>query len=432
MVASPYLHPNRNLRQHRQPKRKELEEQQQEQQEQQQEQQKQQTTGSKRSRVAGPVEDQRAYLEGLKDPNALDFQSLDRYNSNGKKNMRKTLKNYWAKTPAVEVCLDGKNGRYYFDLAENIRNSQKPKQQPPIEQAGPLTTLMDPVLVVKDAHGLPLVVKCGEGITTSILPGNIGPRVMNAALEFCQHTGGGEKDAVRHASHVNGVRSTGDNTSASAQLVRSRCQLIHRAHTAKFDVKYSRGDKKLLLHAGPASLFQNRAREYLSPFLTRLQPLTQIQDVCFEHFLPQDYALYIKIAKALPKTSIDLNHKEPYPVEFGCWPSRSIVLNSPTAGHRDLDDTCWGFCCIVPQGNFTGGYLCLPTLGIKLFCPPGSIIFLRSYMLPHYISDFSGTRISFISFMHQDVVDYYQELLGDGSFVFPLDDMPSWYRKRYT
>jgi hypothetical protein len=85
MVASPYLHPNRNWRQHRQPKRRELEEQQQ---------QVQQTTGSKRSRVVDPVEDQPAYLEGIKDPNALDFQSLNRYNRNGKKNMQKTLKNY--------------------------------------------------------------------------------------------------------------------------------------------------------------------------------------------------------------------------------------------------------------------------------------------------------------------------------------------------
>jgi hypothetical protein len=119
-------------------------------------------------------------------------------------------------------------------------------------------------------------------------------------------------------------------------------------------------------------------------------------------------------------------------VQFGCWPSRSIALNSQTAGHCGSDDACWGFCCIVPQGDFTGGYLCLPTLGIQLSCPPGSIVFLRSYALPHYVSDFSGTRVGFVSFLLQDVVDYYQQSLKDHSFVFPLDDMPSWYRKRYT
>jgi hypothetical protein len=65
-----------------------------------------------------------------------------------------------------------------------------------------------------------------------------------AAPECPAGASGGEKDAVRHASHVNGVRSTGDGVLSSTQPVRSRCQLIHRAHTAKFDVKFSRGEKK--------------------------------------------------------------------------------------------------------------------------------------------------------------------------------------------
>jgi hypothetical protein len=390
---------------HRLPKRKELEN------------PEQSSSNPRRSR---PSEDQKAYLESIKDPSALDFDCLQAYNSQQKKSLRSTLKSYWRKNPAVEVSLDGREGRCYYNLAHNILNL--PKRQLDMQLIPSLTTISGPVLRINDALGQPLVVKCGEAITTQEVRGNIGQRVMNAALEFCRHTGGGEEDKVRHTSHVDGVPST-------ATVARSRCQLIHRAHAGRMEAKISAQGKNVVLHPGPSELFStNGKRDNVARFLQQLQPLSQIQDVCFQHFLPREYELYIKIAKALPKQHIDLNRNNPYPVEFGCWPSRSIVLNSPTAAHRDLDDACWGFCCIVPQGSFTGGYLCLPTLGIKVYCPPGTIIFLRSYALPHYVSDFSGTRISFISFMHQEVVDVYQK--SQGCYAFPFDDMPLWYQRR--
>ena len=131
----------------------------------------------------------------------------------------------------------------------------------------------------------------------------------------------------------------------------------------------------------------------------------------------------------MPKNLQGVNLTEPIRREFGCWTSHSIVLDSPTHLHRDLDDTVWGFCCIVPQGSFEGGYLCLPSLGIKIACPQGTVIFLRSYILPHYISDFTGTRVSFISFTHQEVVNWYLEKKNE--WPYPWDSMPKWWKDAY-
>jgi hypothetical protein len=122
-----------------------------------------------------------------------------------------------------------------------------------------LTTISGPVLRINDGLGQPLVVKCGEAITTQKVRGNIGQKVMNATLEFCRHTGGGEEDKVRHTSHFNGVPSTAAVDTSSTQPARSRCELIHRAHAGRMEAKISSQGKNVILHSGPAELFSTNS-----------------------------------------------------------------------------------------------------------------------------------------------------------------------------
>lgn len=53
---------------------------------------------------------------------------------------------------------------------------------------------------------------------------------------------------------------------------------------------------------------------------------------------------------------------------FGLWRSRAIV-DAMTNTHRDLKDVCYGWCEIVPLGDFRGGDVCLPGLGYKVSLP---------------------------------------------------------------
>ncbi|RPA88375.1 hypothetical protein L873DRAFT_1605201, partial [Choiromyces venosus 120613-1] len=80
---------------------------------------------------------------------------------------------------------------------------------------------------------------------------------------------------------------------------------------------------------------------------------------------------------------------------------RSLVINANTNNHKDLEDVCHGWCAIVPLGDFEGGDACFPELGVRIACPPGSIIFMRSYAVEHYIGSFVGNRYSIVHFTHQ-------------------------------
>jgi len=61
----------------------------------------------------------------------------------------------------------------------------------------------------------------------------------------------------------------------------------------------------------------------------------------------------------------------------------------------------------------------------------GSILYLRSHLLPHYIGKWTGNRFSIIQYTHQSVFDYYTENANTKEPLFPLAEMPPWYQERY-
>lgn len=192
-------------------------------------------------------------------------------------------------------------------------------------------------------------VECPEALQ------RILPDVYASILEYAQCIVP-EHDEIRH----------GDDTTHPA--LNGGCHNFHRFHSARMDGKI----KNIELHKGPnAPLSTRKGREALDLLLERLVPVTQIVEAVFKAFLPTDSERYTRLK--------DFFH-EKFPLKplkhfaFGVWSSRAIVLNKTTRIHRDLDDACQGFCALLPLGNFTGGDLCLPELGIKLSCPPGIIL----------------------------------------------------------
>lgn len=89
-------------------------------------------------------------------------------------------------------------------------------------------------------------------------------------------------------------------------------------------------------------------------------------------------------------------------------------------------DAIWWWAKYAPDGDFAGGDLCFPTLGIKVAAPSGSLIYLRSHILPHFIDEYTGFRLCHVAFMQQVVVEYYkQEANRDPFQGYP---MPPWYK----
>ena len=61
---------------------------------------------------------------------------------------------------------------------------------------------------------------------------------------------------------------------------------------------------------------------------------------------------------------------------------------------------------MVCWGDFSGGYLALPDLRVKLDFKPGDIIFFGSRLLEHFVTDFEGKRSSMVFFTHENVLKY--------------------------
>ncbi|KAG0122688.1 hypothetical protein HOY82DRAFT_619817 [Tuber indicum] len=161
---------------------------------------------------------------------------------------------------------------------------------------------------------------------------------------------------------------------------------IHRA----FAARYQKKTRDIEIAPGPTLSFgTKKAVQGLKTFAARIKPLTQLVETLFQTLLPSEYDIY---QQAYLQT---FNH-EPDPVDaaFGLWTSRALVLNAVTNAHRDLLDVCRGFCALTPFGVFEGGNACFPQLGIRLECGTGSVVFIRSYPLVHYIGAYTGERLS--------------------------------------
>lgn len=87
-----------------------------------------------------------------------------------------------------------------------------------------------------------------------------------------------------------------------------------------------------------------------------------------------------------------------------CFMSTAILINQNVLPHRDGVDMVNGWVAMTVFGSFTGGYLCLPDLNIKVPYQPGDVILFRSALLEHYITQFEGTRYSVVFFTKESVV----------------------------
>jgi len=175
-------------------------------------------------------------------------------------------------------------------------------------------------------------------------------------------------DNTRHKDRTSGDNLVRRPSVPAPDAAGSKCHNLHFYTAAQHDPKIS----GIKLSRGPHATW-NTARdttEALHQFLVTLTPLTRLVGTIFRVVAPEIWDIYDRVYRALPANKITKPLKE----VFGIWTSRSIVLNTETNIHV-LKDACHGFCAIVPFGNFKGGNVCLPTLGISVPLVAGMFYF---------------------------------------------------------
>ncbi|RPB05989.1 hypothetical protein L873DRAFT_1785133 [Choiromyces venosus 120613-1] len=211
-----------------------------------------------------------------------------------------------------------------------------------------------------------------------------------------------------------------EETAVSASLLESlKTALFHYLATDSLIVQNIESNR------GPRVLWETMRGKStdLKNYLRSIYPLTKLTEHLFKA-LPPDF--FEKVHNSLPITYLTQEEKD----WFGIQTSRGTVLSTFTNAHVDINDIPLGFCAITLLGEFTDGHLCLPSLGVKLTLQPGCILFLRSYLLPHYVGKWTGNRFSIVQYTHQSIFDYFTEQTGEA--VFPMADMPPWYQERYN
>ncbi|KAK7965824.1 uncharacterized protein PG986_000101 [Apiospora aurea] len=64
------------------------------------------------------------------------------------------------------------------------------------------------------------------------------------------------------------------------------------------------------------------------------------------------------------------------------------------------------FAGLIAVGDYTGGHLCIPDLGIKVPYAPGACTIIRGDKMDHLVTDFSGPRYFVIGTSHEAVKKY--------------------------
>lgn len=86
------------------------------------------------------------------------------------------------------------------------------------------------------------------------------------------------------------------------------------------------------------------------------------------------------------------------------YEGREILWNRMSGEHRDSQDPQKSYAILTTFGDFKGGLVYLPYLGVRLRLEPGDALALRGRVLPHTIEDWDeGQRISIPHFTHTSV-----------------------------
>lgn len=102
------------------------------------------------------------------------------------------------------------------------------------------------------------------------------------------------------------------------------------------------------------------------------------------------------------------------PVRLKNTPWQQIAINKGAIGIH-FDPINQGLDTMCTVGDYTGGFLVIPSMGIVLNSTPNTLIFLKSHRHPHFVTNFQGRRFSIVAFTHQSTHQAFGQQKVDGS-----------------
>jgi hypothetical protein len=142
-----------------------------------------------------------------------------------------------------------------------------------------------------------------------------------------------------------------------------------------------------------------REKPYSGDFIQRNQPLFDRLAQDLRVIDPHMYARYTQVRRYLPRGVEPL---------AGAWHGIAVNLGQDdlvgVKTHQDWNDKRYGYNCVLPFGDYTGGALVLWQLGVVLELRPGDVVFFFGRLLAHNTEKVdSGVRNSVDLFCHEVV-----------------------------
>ena len=78
-----------------------------------------------------------------------------------------------------------------------------------------------------------------------------------------------------------------------------------------------------------------------------------------------------------------------------------------TAPHRDVKESIYGYSCVVPAGDYSGGALILYDLKLTVELGPGDVLFFPDSLIHHANEDVQGNRSSIVAFTQENLFHYW-------------------------
>jgi len=109
--------------------------------------------------------------------------------------------------------------------------------------------------------------------------------------------------------------------------------------------------------------------------------------------------LYSRLAASTPLSLLNTTQRN-------CWPGMAVLVGLCCTLHVDKRDTVDGWVADMAFGDFDGGLLQIPQIGLQFSLQQGDVIFMRSGLLWHAVSETTrGKRFGMVLFTHQGMHD---------------------------
>ncbi|KAI1264948.1 hypothetical protein F5Y18DRAFT_436380 [Xylariaceae sp. FL1019] len=133
---------------------------------------------------------------------------------------------------------------------------------------------------------------------------------------------------------------------------------------------------------------------------------SEVARYLFQMMAPEEYEECCRVYNALPEES-RMKISEPTFATLAV-----LGINTFTQRHVDRTDVKFGFASLVALGDYTGGDICFPQIGLKMPYKAGDCVLFRGAEMDHFVSDWAGYRIFLLFTNHQPVRRWAYRKMG--------------------